>query len=151
MPRVSQKVAQQTRKRIIQSAIDIILNRGSSDLTFSILAKEANISRSGINSHFKLKSDLMAEIWPELLDGIQMRLDYSSPESFYLSWVKAIDNDIEFCRLILASGYFLEEEEGFDDLIKTIECDNVEIAKMYIHQAIGYAVVNLKKNLKKGA
>lgn len=150
MPRVSQKVAQQTRKRIIESAIDIILTQGSESLTFSILAEAAGISRSGINSHFKLKSDLMTEIWPQISDEINRRLDYSSPENFYLSWIKAIDSDVEFCRLIVASGFFVEEEAGFNGLLVSIASSNIEITKMYVYQSIGYAVVNLKRTLKKG-
>ncbi|PSV46193.1 TetR family transcriptional regulator [Photobacterium indicum] len=149
MPRVSQKVALQTRKRIIEAALDIVVNQGSENLTFSILAKKADISRSGINSHFKLKSDLMSEIRPQIASRIQMRLNYSSPEDFYMSWTKAVDTDVEFCRLIIASGAFIKEQDGFESLIKTISSSNIEITKMYIYQAIGYAVVNIEQTLKK--
>ena len=57
MPRVSQEVAKQTRKRIIESAIKIVTLEGSKHLTFSNIAKKAEISRSGINCHFKRKED----------------------------------------------------------------------------------------------
>jgi hypothetical protein len=151
MPRVSQKVARETRKRIIKTALDIVINQGSENLTFSILAKQADISRSGINSHFKLKSDLMAEIRPQIISGIESRLNFSSPEEFYMSWTKAIDTDVEFCRLIIAAGSFINEKDGFDSLIKVISSSNIEITKMYIYQSVGYAVINIEQTLKKEA
>jgi len=66
-----------------------------------------------------------------------------------MSWTKAVDTDVEFCRLIIASGSFIKEQDGFESLIKTISSSNIEITKMYIYQAIGYAVINIEQTLKK--
>lgn len=142
MPRVSQEVARQTRQRIIESAIKIITLEGGEHLTFSNIAKKANISRSGINCHFKRKEDLMDEIRPILSERVEQALDFSSPDNFFLSWRNAVDNDRMFRNLISKLGYVIDGKTGAAGLIGKIQGDEEEVIKT-TYMAIGYAVIHI--------
>lgn len=142
MPRVSQEVSQQTRKRIIDSAFNIVLKQGISGLTFTNLAKEAGISRSGINAHFKKKEDILKEIEPLMIKIITTRLDFSSPDKFWDSWVYHIDNSEQFRNAIEHIEGFVYGKESFDKFVETIQGDRNECTKV-AYQAAGYAAVNI--------
>lgn len=142
MPRVSQAVAKQTRQRIIDSAIKIITLEGSDHLTFANIAKKAEISRSGINCHFKKKEDLMNEIRPILAERIEQALDFSSPDNFFLSWRNAVDNDRMFRNLIANLENVIDGKAGTASLIEKIQGDEEEIIKT-TYMAIGYAVIHV--------
>ncbi len=142
MPRVSQQVAKQTRKRIIESAIKIVTLEGSKHLTFSNIAKKADISRSGINCHFKRKEDLMDEIRPVLAERVEQALDFSSPDNFFQSWRNAVDNDRMFRNLIANLEYVIDGKTGTASLIEKIQGDKEEVIKT-TYMAIGYAVIHI--------
>ena len=141
MPRVSQAVAKQTRQNIIDAAIKIITLEGAEMLTFSHIAKKANISRSGINCHFKRKEDLLAVVEPVLAERVSQALDFSSPESFYQSFKTAVDEDRMFRNVIKNSGKVFEKEKGPKELLEIINGDPEEVKKA-VYMAIGYAVVH---------
>lgn len=143
MPRVSQEVARQTRQNIIDASIKIITLEGGDKLTFSHIAKKANISRSGINCHFKRKEDLLQEIKPALAERIHQALDYSNPTAFYTTWKSAVDEDRMFRNLIKNSGYVFDDKEGAIGLSELIQGDDAEEIIEVIYKAIGYAVVNV--------
>ncbi|MGR5149450.1 TetR/AcrR family transcriptional regulator [Photobacterium alginatilyticum] len=142
MPRVSQAVARQTRQRIIDSAMALLLTEGYEVLTFSRLAKEANISRSGINAHFKRKEDLLEVMGSLVSDKIRMLINYSSPRAFYNAWVHEIDHNREFRLLINSAHLFASRDKGIADLKRSIVGNKREV-DMYINMAIGYAMLNI--------
>ena len=73
MPRVSQAVAAETRRKIINVSFEIAMNEGFDKLTFGTIAKKAGITRSGINAHFKLKADLIDVLTPMFAEVIEKR------------------------------------------------------------------------------
>ncbi|QFT13543.1 TetR family transcriptional regulator [Vibrio sp. THAF190c] len=141
MPRVSQAVAKQTRQNIIDATIKIITLEGAEMLTFSHIAKKANISRSGINCHFKRKEDLLAEVEPILAERVSQALDFSSPEAFFASFKLAVDEDRMFRNLIKNTGQVFEKSKGHGELLEIINGDPEEV-KNAVYMAIGYAVVH---------
>ena len=142
MPRVSQAVAKQTRQNIIDVSIKIIMLEGGEKLTFSHIAKKANISRSGINCHFKRKEDLLQEIKPALSERVHQALDFSSACAFYATWKSAVDEDRMFRNLIKNLGYFFHDNEGAKGLASLIQGSEEDVQRA-IYMAIGYAVVNV--------
>lgn len=145
MPRVSQQQARITRQRIIESALHIILNEGIDSLTFSHLANKANIARSGINGHFKKKSDIIQAVHPRLSAIIYDALDFSSPNTFYDSWTHAIVNNHIFRQAISSTDAFVDTDTGINSLIKAFKSGAREDIEKTIYMAMGYAIVHLPK------
>lgn len=149
MPRASRAEAEETRRKIIEVSFDIAMNEGIENLTFSNIAKRLKIARSGTNAHFKKKSDILKEIEPKIKIIIKHYLDFDSPESFYDSWVYAIDNESEFVKAILASGGLISPTRGIGGLFNLIRGDENEVKKSVL-MAIGYAVLSLDDGKEEG-
>ncbi|WP_375748983.1 TetR/AcrR family transcriptional regulator [Vibrio sp. HN007] len=141
MPRVSQEVAKLTRQRIIDVSIKIVTLEGGESLTFSNIAKKAEISRSGINCHFKKKEDLLDEIRPELAKRLEQALDFSSPELFFETWTLAVDHDRMFRNLLNNLGFIINSQDGAKSLANKINGGEEDVMAV-VYKAIGYAVVN---------
>jgi len=146
MPRVSQLQAKQTKQRILDASLDIVLNEGVSALTFTNIADKAQVGRSNINNHFRKKNDLLIELRPQLAQVIIQSLDFSSTECFYSSWVNAIQTTQPFCRAIDTAESFFDNESGIDGLKKLFPVDEPNVENT-IYMAIGYALVNLPRYL----
>lgn len=146
MPRVSQQHAAQTKQRIIDAALNIVLNHGIEALTFTNIANKAHVGRSNINSHFKKKHDLILELRPLLSNVILKPLRFSSVDDFYLSWQQAIKTNREFCRAISVAEIFFDNEQGVVGLKKLFKAGEPNVENT-IYMAIGYALVNLPKYL----
>jgi len=146
MPRVSQQQAKQTKQRILDASLDIVLNDGVTALTFTNIADKAQVGRSNINNHFKKKNDLLTELRPQLAQIIIQSLDFRSTEHFYNSWVDAIQTKQQFCRAIDTAESFFDNESGIDGLKKLFPVDELNVENT-IYMAIGYALVNLPKYL----
>ncbi|WP_158135692.1 TetR/AcrR family transcriptional regulator [Vibrio navarrensis] len=142
MPRVSRAVAQQTRQNIIDTSFKILLLEGYENLTFTHIAEKTGISRSGVNGHFKRKEDLLEELKPKAVELVIQSLEFSSPEDFYRSWVKAVREDRMFRNLIQNVGEIICTEKGRTRLTRLIQGDEEEVERV-VYMAIGYAVVNI--------
>lgn len=141
MPRVSQEKAAQTRQKIIQAALRILIEQGEGALTFTNIAKEVGIARSGINGHFRKKSDLIDTIRPQISEIIIQQLDFTSANHFYDSWVHAIKTSLKFRNTISHAKIVFSTAAGINGLKELLEGDDE--AERYILMAIGYAVVYL--------
>ena len=142
MPRVSQQVAKQTKQRIIDTALTLVISQGADKLTFTQLALAAGISRSGISAHFKKKQDIIDAIAPLMRDKINAQLDFSSPQNFWRAWVSSIESSEEFRNLIEHIGTLYNNKAGFEALIARIQGDR-DACTAIAYQAAGYAAVNL--------
>lgn len=140
MPKVSQEVARETRRRIIRCSLDIVVKKGEKSLSFQTIADAANISRSGINAHFKRKEHLFDEIRPMLSEMILAPLDLSSPEGFLATWKKVIDNDADYRQLLTNCSDIMESDGGAKNLLTLIEGDSQKV-KDAVCYAVGYAKI----------
>ncbi|QUM76529.1 TetR/AcrR family transcriptional regulator [Moritella sp. 24] len=140
MPKVSQAVAKETRRKIISCSFEIVLNQGEDALSFLTIAKAANISRSGILTHFKRKEFLIDEIRPMLSALILEPLDLSSPDKFLKSWIKIIDEDASYRQLLTNCKDIMKSVGGAKNLIDLIQGDKEEV-KHALCYAIGYATI----------
>lgn len=57
---------QETRKKIINAAIEIILQHGESAITMTDIYKEANISRTSLYRHFSKIDEILGEVFNEI-------------------------------------------------------------------------------------
>ncbi|WP_435276550.1 TetR/AcrR family transcriptional regulator [Psychrobium sp. nBUS_13] len=144
MPKVSQQQAQITRQRIIDCALEIILSSGIESLTFSNLAKQAQIGRSTINGHFSKKNDLLMALQPRLVSIIDENLCFDSADDFYNSWVHAIKSNQEFRQVIKVTGAFFDNDTGIAGLMRRFPSPDEDTEKA-IYTAMGYAIVHLPK------
>jgi len=140
MPKVSQAVAEETRRRIIRCSFEIVVQQGEDALSFLSIANAANISRSGIGAHFKRKEHLLNEIRPMLEALILEPLDLSSPDKFLKSWIKVIDEDAGYRQLLTNCKNIMESVGGAKNLIDMIQGDKKEV-KDALCYAIGYATI----------
>lgn len=145
MPRVSQEVAAQTRQKIIDASFSLLVEHGNDALTFTKIAQAAKVSRSGINAHFKKKSELLDALKPMLKKVITDKLDFTSGKKFFESWKDAIDNDSYFRNVIAHANALCNEQEGVAGLIELIGGDD-ENPEDHILMAIGYAVIHCAKS-----
>lgn len=146
MPRVSQHQATLTKQRIIDAALNIVLNNGLDALTFTNIANKAEIGRSNINNHFKKKHDLIGELRPLLANVIVKPLRFTSTDDFYLSWQQAIKTNREFGHAISVAEPFFSQEQGIAGLKNLFKPGEPNVENT-IYMAIGYALVNLPKYL----
>ncbi|MFT5879458.1 MAG: putative DNA-binding protein YlxM (UPF0122 family) [Moritella sp.] len=140
MPKASQIVAKETRRRIIRCSFEIVVEQGEGALSFLSIAKAANISRSGINAHFKRKEHLLNETRPMLAALILKPLDLSSPNKFLKSWTKVIDEDARYRQLLSNCKNIMESVGGAKNLINLIQGDKDEVKNVLCY-AIGYATI----------
>ncbi|MEZ8858165.1 TetR/AcrR family transcriptional regulator [Vibrio atlanticus] len=125
--------AENTKRRIIEAAFDITLNEGFDAATFTRLSKQAVISRSGINTHFKRKEDLALELVSKYVEIIKQPLKFESPEAF--------DNNPKFKKAILTAGPIIPKLDGVKGLFDSIKGDEQEV-KSCVYKCVGYAVIH---------
>ncbi|MGR6838540.1 TetR/AcrR family transcriptional regulator [Aliivibrio wodanis] len=145
MPRVSREESERTKQKIIKVSIDIVLEDGYDQLTFSNIALRAGISRSGTNVHFKRKEDIVEAIKPIIGQKIGALFCYESPEAFLESWKSVIDTNIEARRMIHNHSAMVDGREGMTGLMNLIQGDREEVEKTVFY-AIGYATYGGKFN-----
>ncbi|WP_084419444.1 TetR/AcrR family transcriptional regulator [Photobacterium sp. J15] len=145
MPRVSQAVAAETRRRIVDISFDIAMNEGFENLTFGTIAKKVGITRSGINAHFKLKADLIAELKPMFLEIITRPLIFTSPDAFFTSWVYAIHHETEFVKAVKHIGPIISPLQGLSSIFDAIRGEQTDIERC-IYMSLGYAIVHLSED-----
>ncbi|HAS6349544.1 TetR/AcrR family transcriptional regulator [Vibrio sp. IRLE0018] len=142
MPRVSQATAKKTRQAIVDASFKILLLEGYEHLTYSRIAEKTGVSRSCVNGHFKRKEELLGELKPKAVEQIVQALEFSSPDEFYSSWVKAVNEDRMFRNLIQNVGEMICSAEGRQSLMSRISGDQEEVEKA-LYMAIGYAIVHI--------
>lgn len=140
MPRVNRATSEQTKERIIETAAHIVLNEGFEHLTFTNIAKEANISRSSTNTHFKNKEDLIEAIKPKVGEVIVPLFCYDSPEKFLESWKKVYLTDPHAQKLLYNTRHLVSSNEGIDGLISLIQGEDREKVEEVVLYCIGYSM-----------
>lgn len=142
MGRASAAEAALTKQKIIDSAFEITLEQGFSRLTFSNLSDHCGVSRSGINTHFPKKADLLKVLKLKISQILMKQLNFTTTDAFFLSWVDGLSNNVEFKAAILAAGPIITTHEGVGRLKRLIQGSEEDVIKC-IYICIGYAVVNL--------
>lgn len=141
MARVTPEKSAMTRKKIIDAAFEITMAGGFELATFTEIARVAGVSRSGINAHYKRKTDIAAELAPIYRRIINSALVFDSCETFYESWVKAFNENAQFRAAITTAGPIISSADGLRGLFNLIQGEREEIERC-VYMAVGYSVIN---------
>ena len=74
MARKTKEEANNTRKRILRSALDLFVKKGYAHTTFNDIASRLGFTKGAVYWHFKSKADLLAAILNEALDYFKTKL-----------------------------------------------------------------------------
>lgn len=74
MARKTKEEANNTRKRILCSALDLFVKKGYAHTTFNDIASRLGFTKGAVYWHFKSKADLLAAILNEALDYFKTKL-----------------------------------------------------------------------------
>jgi AcrR family transcriptional regulator len=67
--RTQEERSAETRARLIEAALDLLVERGYATVTETEIAKRAGVTRGALNHHFPSKDDLIAQAVDHLLRG----------------------------------------------------------------------------------
>ena len=98
MPKLIESTVEENRRTryaaLLESAVAIALEDGSSALTITAVAKRAGISRAGVYEYFSSKEDMVADlivdevkIWAQLLSSATALV--ASPEEKIKAWLES--------------------------------------------------------------
>lgn len=80
--------AEKTRRRLIEAGRDVALEEGASNLTLSLVAKRAGISKGGVLYHFQTKALLLEALLDFLVDQFEEQVEAVFREQ-ECSWLAA--------------------------------------------------------------
>ncbi len=86
MARRTKEEAEQTRNKILWSALDIFCEKGYSRTTFDEIAKRINLTKGAVYWHFRNKPDLIAALIREAFNRANSFILQEVPE------IKSVDN-----------------------------------------------------------
>ncbi|UPW18682.1 MULTISPECIES: TetR/AcrR family transcriptional regulator [Agarivorans] len=133
--------SERTRAKIIDAALKITMSEGFDKATFVHIAETAGISKSGINAHFKRKSDIAAQLAPIYIQMIKEPLNFDSTTDFYNSWVDSFNTNAQFKAAILSVGPIIPKLDGVKGLFDTIN-GHPEDVKRCVYMCVGFSVIN---------
>jgi AcrR family transcriptional regulator len=87
--RTQQQRSSATRAALINSTIDLLVEKGHASITVEDIAFRAGVSRGAVQHHFETREDLWADTLREIMD--QMDRDLTFPGVSKLSVVERID------------------------------------------------------------
>ena len=101
MVRKTKEDAQETRKLILKTALDLFSNRGYSKVTFDEIAKTIGLSKGAVYWHFKNKADLLSALIRDYHDtyGIEFSTPIDSLEDIISVFIQKAHQVIEDERL----------------------------------------------------
>lgn len=107
---MTKKTPEETRARLIQAAIDIIVDRGAAYLTLDMVAQEAQVSKGGLLHHFPTKKALMhgideraMQMWDQRLALELSQEPEGQPGRWSRAYIRAsFDRSPEEIRVLLA-------------------------------------------------
>ncbi len=120
MVRKTKEEAERTRQAILDSALEVILDKGFSATSMDQIAKQAGLTRGAIYWHFKNKTALFEEILTDWLAPanalVQEHLLNESPslvnlETFLVAWLSHIEN-LPTSRKLFDVVFFKVEKVG---------------------------------------
>lgn len=112
MPRLTprQIKAQQTKKRILETALELFSNKGFDHVTVDEIVSKSNTSKGAFYVHFNSKYDVFLEKFKEI-------------DKFYADFIQSLPNEIGFqekiIQLIKSQMIYLRDCLG-KDLMRTV-------------------------------
>lgn len=102
--------AQETKKRILETALDLFSNKGFDHVTVDEIVKQSNTSKGAFYVHFHSKYEIFLEKFKEI-------------DNFYASFIRTLPEGISSCekilRLMESQMIYLRDDLG-KDLMRTV-------------------------------
>lgn len=120
MVRKTKEEAEQTRKAILDSALDVFCTKGYSRTTFDDVAANIDMTKGAVYWHFKSKADLLAELIKDKFYQSHGRMNNSMPvvndlkslkESYSMA-AKMIKEDKEYRKFLYFVFFQMEWSEA---------------------------------------
>lgn len=112
LPNPPKKKRSETRDRLIERAVEILVNQGIEALTLDAVAQAAEVSKGGLLYHFPNKEALIAGIIQHLIDGFNIAIEFelarekgNEPGKWLRAYVRATFNSYQI-PLALAASLF---------------------------------------------
>jgi TetR/AcrR family acrAB operon transcriptional repressor len=84
LARKTKEEAQETREKLLGSALEVMSERPFSKVSMSDIAERVGLSKGALYWHFKNKNDLLVHLLEYLFSGVERELykDYDPPKTF---------------------------------------------------------------------
>ncbi|MDZ4800097.1 MAG: TetR/AcrR family transcriptional regulator [Bryobacteraceae bacterium] len=95
-----------TRSQILSAAVDLLAERGPTELTIRNLAARVNYSPMALYAYFPAKSDLLTAVTAVIAEQFEKTLAQAGPrlETAAAAWVRFACDDPKRYRLLFAPG-----------------------------------------------
>ncbi len=153
MPKRSKEETEKTISTIIDAAVDQMLDLGYDKMSYTTLAEQTGISRTGISHHFPKKTDFTEAIDGKLFSMFADHLVFDhGVEAFKYSWLKALSNNrfLAILRLlvhhiVVAEGSLDFAKKGLDQLYRLAIDKLGEEAEMVVDWLLGKSLVEMSR------
>jgi len=147
MARKTKAEAENTRKQIFISALDLFCEKGFSKTSFQDIAKRIGLTKGAVYWHFDNKHDLLAKMILDIYYNGQEKLKQIVPEIkdlddlklYLMEETKIILND-PYCKKLVEFVFL--QMEGSDK-----NCDSI---KVIVNEFIGNIMLGVEKSKSKG-
>lgn len=106
----------ETKLHILKIAFRLFIQKNFKEVTMQDIVKETKLSKGAFYHYFESKEQLFVEVIDTFYLGDEMTnqsdFDKSSLKSFYLSYIKHLENFIEFIKQSIAA----EKEEDYNNI-----------------------------------
>ena len=132
MARRTKEEAEQTRKDILQAALDMFCEKGYTRTTLDDIAKSINLTKGAVYWYFRNKPDILKALMLEDFKNTQAKLDsfMSSPQTLpelkqhFMFLAEMVDTDNNFRKLLYFLLLQMEWSSGlinsFQDVIEEL-------------------------------
>lgn len=129
MVRKTKEEAEQTRKDILQAALNMFCDKGYTRTTFDDIAKSIGLTKGAIYWYFRNKPDILKALMLEDFQKTEQMLNALFPEvktfsdmkKYFMTIAEMIDNDANFRKFLFFIIYQMEWSIGlvnaFSDII----------------------------------
>ena len=128
MARRTKEEAEQTRKDILQAALNMFCEKGYTRTTLDDIAKSINLTKGAVYWYFRNKPDILMALIQEDFKNTQEKLDTNNPNPQTLKEMKdnflflanMVDNDSNFRKLLYFLFFQMEWSIGLVNSFKNI-------------------------------
>lgn len=150
MARRTKEEAEQTRKDILHSALDIFVEKGYSKTTFDEIAKRINLTKGAVYWHFRNKPDIIAAMIKEVFYLVNTAIRQKIPEvetledlrRYFLYDAELIEKNNNYRKFLF---FVIFQMEWSETIFLKISSSIAEI-RTYPFKIIKQALTNAQKS-----
>ncbi len=149
MARRTKEEALETRKSIIDAAVNVIAQKGVANASLTDIAKEAGVTRGAIYWHFANKADLLSALWEQVLEfyapltEASERLEEPDPlgklEELYISFFAGMVDDPlqqQLFRILFDEGDRSKDTEAIRKRHQALRLERYQGIQLVLNNAL---------------